>query len=102
MNKKLTNARAEAQDALLTGRNDRVLQPAAAVIVGTEQAVRADILVLRQLGQRTLKFGLGEVQSEIVDLFGGILEGLEKQVHLAEVAGRWLFSIDQKNEKRGS
>lgn len=83
---KLTDTRAQAQNALLARGIGRILEPAAAVIVGPEQAVGADMLVWRELGKGALELLLREVQGVVVDVLGGVLESLQQEVNLSEVA----------------
>lgn len=44
--------------------------------------------VARQLGQCALELLAGEVEGVVLDALGGLLEGAEEQVDLAEVARR--------------
>ncbi len=85
---RLTNAGPEAQDTLLARGNGRVLKPDLAVVVGAEQAMGADVSVPGQLCQGALELLLREVEGVVVDVLGGVLEGLQEEVHLSEVSTR--------------
>lgn len=82
----IADARAQSQDALLTVKNSRRLEPLAAIVIGAEQTEAADVLVMRQLGQRALELLKGQVEGVVLDALSGLFESLEKQVDLAEVA----------------
>jgi hypothetical protein len=82
---KLTNARAEAQDALLPRGVRWLLEPLSSVIVRPEQAVSPNVLVCRKLAECALKFLQGEVQGVVVNLLARFLKLLQEQIHLPEI-----------------
>lgn len=55
----------------------------------------ADVLVRGKLGKGALQLLLGEIQCVVVDVFGGILECLQKEVYFPKVAGTKYKSVSQ-------
>lgn len=54
-----------------------VPQPLPAVIIGPEQPVGSNVAVFGQLRQRPLQLVAGQVKRIVVDVFAGLLEGVE-------------------------
>ena len=52
-------------------------KPVAAIIVGAEKPVARNVFEMRDLGEGSVQLLLRKVESVVVDVFAGVLEGLE-------------------------